>query len=167
MSRMSGSASFRAHSFASYEQANLASEDWNEDVARRRVHGTHGEVVAVRAGRDRDALGALPAVPYLVVERTTRIIARDGLFSFEGRRYAVPDAKPGERVELLLGAQELEAYRVSDGSRLARHRRGAPAKITLDPGKVGFPRRRAGCAARPRGSCPATLPLRGGTPWLS
>jgi hypothetical protein len=36
-------------------------------------------------------------------------------------------------VELLLGAQELEAYRVSDGSRLARHRRGAPAKIAPDP----------------------------------
>ena len=56
--------------------------------------------------------GALPAAPYLVVERTTRIVARDGLFSFEGRRYAVPDAKPGERVELLLGAQKPEAYRV-------------------------------------------------------
>lgn len=74
-----------------------------------------------------------PAAPYLVVERTTRIVARDGLFSFEGRRYAVPDAKPGERVELLLGAQELEAYRLSDGSRLARHRRGAPAKVAGDP----------------------------------
>ena len=86
---------FRAHSFASYEQANVAWEDWNEDVARRRVHGTHGEVVAVRAGRDRDALGALPAAPYLVVERTTRIVARDGLFSFEGRRYAVSDRGAG------------------------------------------------------------------------
>jgi transposase len=125
----------RAHHFSSYEQANMAWEDWNEDVARRRVHGTHGELVAARADRDRAALGALPAAPYLVVERTTRIVARDGLFSFEGRRYAVPDAKPGERVELLLGAQELEAYRLSDGSRLARHRRGAPAKVAPDPGE--------------------------------
>ena len=33
---------FRAHHFSSYEQANMAREDWNEDVARRRVHGTHG-----------------------------------------------------------------------------------------------------------------------------
>jgi hypothetical protein len=123
----------RAHGFSSYEQANMAWEDWNEDVARQRVHGTHGEVVAIRADRDRAALGALPAAPYLVVERTTRIVARDGLFSFEGRRYAVPDAKPGERVELLLGAQELEAYRISDGARLARHRRGAPAKVAGDP----------------------------------
>jgi hypothetical protein len=147
---------FRAHRFASYEQANLAWEDWNEDVARRRVHGTHGEVVAIRAERDRDALGVLPAAPYLVVERTTRIVARDGLFSFEGRRYAVPDAKPGERVELLLGAQELEAYRISDGSRLARHRRGAPAKPRR---ALSRPRRGAGRAARPRGSRPAAIAL--------
>ena len=42
-------------------------------------------------------------------------------------------AQPGERVELLLGAQELEAYRLSDGSRLAPHHRGAPAKVPADP----------------------------------
>lgn len=123
----------RAHSFASYEQANEAWGDWNEDVARKRVHGTHGEVVAVRAKRDRDALGALPGAPYLVIERSSRIVARDGLFSFEGRRYAVPDARPGERVELLLGAEELEVYREADGQRLARHRRGARARVLPDP----------------------------------
>jgi hypothetical protein len=90
-------------------------------------------VIAVRAKRDRDALGALPGAPYLVIERSSRIVARDGLFSFEGRRYAVPDARPGEHVELLLGAEELEVYRVADGHRLARHRRGAPARVLPDP----------------------------------
>jgi hypothetical protein len=123
----------RAHGFSSYEQANEEWSSWNEQVARRRVHGTHGEVVAVRAQRDHAALLACPPAPYLVVERTTRIVARDGLFSFQGRRYAVPDAKPSERVELLLGAQEIEAYRISDGERLARHHRGAPAKVVADP----------------------------------
>jgi hypothetical protein len=29
----------------------------------------------------------LPPTAYLVVERTTRVVARDGFFSFEGRRY--------------------------------------------------------------------------------
>jgi transposase len=123
----------RAHSFASYEQANEAWESWNEDVARKRVHGAHGEVVALRAKRDRDALAALPGAPYLVIDPSTRIVARDGLFSFQGRRYAVPDARPGERVELLLGAEELEVYRVADGRRLGRHRRGAPAQVLADP----------------------------------
>ncbi|MGA8363898.1 MAG: hypothetical protein WB709_05205 [Solirubrobacteraceae bacterium] len=123
----------RAHRFSSYEQANEGWERWNEDVARQRVHGTHGEVVAVRAKRDRATLLERPATPYLVVERSSRIVARDGLFSFEGRRYAVPDARPGERVELVLGAQEIEVYSLRDGQRLARYRRGAPARVLPDP----------------------------------
>jgi hypothetical protein len=59
----------RAHSFASYEHANREWASWSEDIARRRVHGTHGEVVAVRAERDHAALGPVPSTPYLVVER--------------------------------------------------------------------------------------------------
>jgi hypothetical protein len=123
----------RAHSFTSHEHANQAWLSWNEDVARPRVHGTHGELVAVRGERDRAALGPEPPTPDLVVERTTRVVARDGLFSFEGRRYAVPDARPGERVELVLGPREIEAYSMLDGRRLARHERGRPARVLPDP----------------------------------
>jgi transposase len=123
----------RVHGFADYEQANRAWAQWNADVARRRVHGTHGEVVAVRAERDRAALLALPPEPYLVVERTQRTVARDGLFSFEGRRYQAPAARPGERVELVLGADELEVYSTGDGRLLCRHRRGAPERVLPDP----------------------------------
>jgi hypothetical protein len=129
----------RAHAFTSHEHANRAWRSWNEDVARRRVHGTHGELVAVRAERDRAALGALPATPYVVVERTLRVVARDGLLSFEGRRYAVPDARPGERVELVLGAQEIEVYSTADGRRLARHERGRPARVLPDPSENSVP----------------------------
>lgn len=129
----------RAHAFTSHEHANREWQAWNEDIARQRAHGTHGEVVAVRAKRDRAALGPLPVDAYLVVERTTRRVARDGLFSFEGRRYAVPDARPGERVELVLGARELEAYSTLDGRRLARHERGRPAKVLPDPAEDSVP----------------------------
>lgn len=123
----------RGHSFTSYEQANVAWRSWNAEVARQRVHGTHGEIVAVRAERDRAALLPLLASEYVVVERTTRVVARDGFFSFEGRRYHVPDAKPGERVELVLGATELEVYSLLDGRRIARHDRGRPALVLPDP----------------------------------
>ena len=129
----------RAHTFSDYEHANHAWASWNEEIARQRVHGTHGEIVAERALRDRAALGPLPATDYLVVERTTRVVARDGRFSFEGRRYAVPDAKPGERVELVLGDREIEAYSLADGRRLARHQRGRPARILPDPEQASTP----------------------------
>lgn len=126
---------FRAHSFRSYEEANAAWHEWNEEIARRRVHGTHGEVVSVRADRDRDALLLLPARPYLVSERTQRTVARDGFLSFEGRRYLVPSslARTGDRVELLVGKDEIEVRSVASGALLCSYLRGAPEKVLSDP----------------------------------
>lgn len=125
----------RAHGFASYEEANRRWADWNSEVARRRVHGTHGELVAVRARRDRAALGALPAVPYLVTHRTTRKVARDGMLSFEGRRYAVSGALGGETVELVLGAAEIEIRELETARLICRHERGRPALVLPDPAR--------------------------------
>ena len=67
---------FRGHSFTSYEEANIGWLSWNEEIARQRKPGTHGEIVAVRAERDHAAL--LPPTSYLVVDRTTRVVARYG-----------------------------------------------------------------------------------------
>jgi hypothetical protein len=53
--------------------------------------------------------------------------------SSASRAYHVPDAKPGERVELVLGASELEVHSTVDGRRLARHDRGRPARVLPDP----------------------------------
>jgi hypothetical protein len=47
------------------------------------VHRTHGEVIAVRAGRDRAAPRRLPPSPYLVAERHLRRVGKDCLVSFE------------------------------------------------------------------------------------
>ena len=122
----------RAHGFSDYEQANRRWADWNADVARHRVHGTHGEIVDDRGRRDRAALGAPPAIPYLVVARTQRKVARDGLISFEGRRYAISGAASGETVELRLGAEEIEVYSTLSGERYCRHPRRE--RVTLpDP----------------------------------
>jgi transposase len=123
----------RGHAWRDHDQANREWQRWNDDVARRRVHATHGEVVAVRAERDRAALGALPARPYVVVVRALRVVGRDGLVSYEGRRYPVRAARPGERVQITLGADELEVRRIADGTLVARHRRGAPARVLADP----------------------------------
>lgn len=131
----------RAHSFKSYDEANRAWLGWNEAVARRRVHGTHGEVVADRALRDRSALLATPPAPYLVVERTQRVVGRDGFFSFEGKSYAVPAklAKPGERLELVLGAGEVEAREPDSGKLIARYERDRPGRVLADPVEQSVP----------------------------
>lgn len=131
----------RAHSFGSYEEGNRSWGRWNEEVARKRVHGTHGEVVEERAQRDRATLLAVPSEPYLVVQRAQRIVARDGFFSFEGRRYAVTEAKPQERVELVLGAGEIEVRSLgaNPGKLIARHERGRPARVLPDPSRESVP----------------------------
>jgi hypothetical protein len=59
------------------------------EIVRKRVHGTHGEGVVARAERDLAAPLEVPPAPYLVLARTQRKVARDGLISFEGRRYAI------------------------------------------------------------------------------
>jgi transposase len=130
-----------AHSFRDYDEANRAWVQWNEEVARMRIHGTHGEVVRERARRDRAALGALPPDPYLVVERTQRAVGRDGFFSFEGRRYALPSRlqAPGGRVELVLGAREMEARSLTSGKLLARYERERPARVLDDPKEETVP----------------------------
>ncbi len=123
----------RGHGFADYEQANREWASWNAEVARTRAHGTHGEVVAERAERDRAALLAAPPIPYLVVSRTQRKVARDGLISFEGRRYPISGAAGGETVELRLGAEEIEVYSIATGDRYSRHPRRRERIALPDP----------------------------------
>ena len=76
---------------------------------RAQVHRTHGEVIAVRAERDRAALSPLPAQPYLVCERHTRRVAKDCLISFQASCYSVPwrAVRPGVRVELRVTPSEV------------------------------------------------------------
>lgn len=131
----------RAHSFRDYGEADRAWRLWNEEVARRRAHGTRGEVVADRAERDRAALLPLPPDPCLVVSRARRVVGRDRFFSFEGRRYALSGAKPSERVELVLGTEEIEVRSLgaNPGGPVARHGRGRPEKVLPDPSRESVP----------------------------
>ncbi len=59
-------------------------------LRRAQVHRTHGEVIAVRAERDRAALAAVPERPYVVCERHLRSVGKDCLVSFEASVYSLP-----------------------------------------------------------------------------
>ena len=59
-------------------------------LRRAEVHRTHGEVIAVRAERDRAALAPLPESDYVVSERHLRRVGKDCLVSFERSMYSVP-----------------------------------------------------------------------------
>lgn len=83
----------RAHSFGDYEKANRSWVEWNEEIARQRVHGTHGEVVAKRAERDHgDPSAGRPGAPALSFAGWRRLARRVSLVVVALTKGAPPSA---------------------------------------------------------------------------
>ncbi|KPI17307.1 hypothetical protein OV450_8030 [Actinobacteria bacterium OV450] len=70
--------------------------------AAAKIHGTHGEVIGLRAVRDHMALRPLPATPYVVAQRHLRYVGKDCLVAFEANLYSVPALRirPRQLVEI-------------------------------------------------------------------
>ena len=87
--------------FAALAEMDAAFAAWLP-IRRAQVNRTHGEVIGVRAERDRAALGPLPEQPYVVCDRHIRRVGKDALVSFAASYYLVPwrRVRPGCRVEL-------------------------------------------------------------------
>src|SRR4029453_10741948 len=92
-------------------------------VRRAQVHRTHGEVIAVRAERDRAALSPLPAQPYVVCDRHIRRVGKDALISFAASHYSVPwrMVRPGGRVELRVTPAEVAIWSLGSSQELGGH----------------------------------------------
>jgi transposase len=101
----------RGRTFTSIDEMQRAWSQWL-DVRRAQVHRTHGEVIAVRAERDRAALRPEPALPYVVCERHIRSVGKDALVSFGASVYSVPWTKvrPRQRVELRVTRDAVEIH---------------------------------------------------------
>lgn len=97
--------------FTSTTEMNGAWQTWLP-TRRAQVHRTHGEVIAVRAERDRVALRPLPERPYVVSDRHLRVVGKDALVSFEASLYSVPwtQVRPGQRVELRITRDSVAVY---------------------------------------------------------
>lgn len=109
-------------------------------IRRAQVHRTHGEVIGVRAERDRAALLPLPEQPYLVSDRHLRRVGRDCLISFEASLYSLPARKirAGQRVELRVDADLVAIHALPTGTGvgelLAVHPRAATrGSWVIDP----------------------------------
>jgi hypothetical protein len=114
-------------SFASLAELDAAFAAWLP-IRRAQVHRTHGEVIAVRAERDRAALGRLPEHPYVVCDRHIRRVGKDALISFAASHYSVPwrKVRPGSRVELRVTPAEVAIFSLGGQQRLlATHPRAA------------------------------------------
>jgi transposase len=112
-------------SFDTIAQCDAAFGGWHA-IRLRQVHRTHGEVIGVRAARDRAALTPLPATPFLVTDSHLRRVGKDCLISFEASLYSLPARaiRAGQRVELRAAAGEVTIH-ATDGTLLASHARAS------------------------------------------
>ena len=111
--------------FSSPDDLDAAFGAWLP-IRRAQVHRTHGEVISVRAARDRAALLPLPAYPYLVTDRYLRRVGKDCLFSFEASLYSVPATlvSAGMRVDLRVSPETVAVHATGPSPvLLATHRR--------------------------------------------
>ena len=146
--------------FDSLAAMDAAVADWLPS-RRAATHRTHGEVIAVRAERDRAALRPLPERPYLVVESDTRRVGKDALFSFGASHYSVPwrQVRPGGRVELRVTPAEVTVWSLGrQPQMLATHARaiGRGAWVVDQAHWDGLPNR---ADAQPLPPCAADCEL--------
>ncbi len=112
-------------SFDSIAQLDEAFTGWHA-IRLGQTHRTHGEVIGIRAARDRAALRPLPTAPYLVTDSHLRRVGKDCLVSFEASMYSLPARRirAGQTVEVRAGAGTVTIHEL-DGSLLASHPRAA------------------------------------------
>ena len=103
-------------------------------IRRAQVHRTHGEIISVRAERDRAALAPLPELPYLVTDRHLRRVGKDCLVWFEASLYSVPArrVRAGQRVEVRASPDTITLHALpSSGSGAAQSPSASSGSLLL------------------------------------
>ena len=110
----------RYRSFESIEHMNALAEQWLQEEADKRMHGTLKEVVAERFDRESPALMALPAARFDTSYRERRLVHWDGYIDVRGNRYSVPSNLCGRDVLVRISLDgRLSVY--ADDIRVAEH----------------------------------------------
>jgi transposase len=98
---------------------NGRASEWVEIVANRRVHGTHGQVVAERYAEEAPLLGNTRGrPPYDTDYRSIRRVARDGRLSYRGRLYQLGLLHALSEVEVAESLEGVLTVRSGDGQLL-------------------------------------------------
>lgn len=117
--------------FSSLEEINASSRSWLASVASVRIHGTTGEVPAVRF--EREHLTPIESVaPFDPSEATVRRVTLDCLVSYRGSRYSVPYVAAKEFVTVKEDADGLIHF-FFEGERIASHRRARKGETIIVP----------------------------------
>jgi transposase len=137
---------FLGGSFRNLEDLNAQLRHWLDTVANPRVHATTRQIVNEAFAEERNALKALPLVPYQAVLRLERRVSHEGMVCVAGNLYSVPDTTRRRVLDVHVLADSIRIF--EDGALVACH---APlegrGEKRLDPDHrriVAPPRRRPG-----------------------
>jgi len=123
---------WRGYEYSSLGKANTDVRVWLEEVANRRVHGTHHRRVEERWREEIPELGPLPSSDYDTSLKTFRKVYRDCQISFNANRYVVPHRVVGQRVMLKVKNGLIRIYR--DQELLARYEEPTTKRnVVADP----------------------------------
>jgi transposase len=129
---------FLGRSFRDLEDLNAQFCDWRATIANQRRHGTTHRRILAHFHAEQPALQPLPALPFNTIMALERGISRDGMVSYNGNTYSVPDGVRAEAVEIQVSLAELKIY--ADGKLVAAHAlRTGRHERSLAKGHRGWP----------------------------
>ena len=111
-------------SFECLEDLNQRLQNWLDEVANVRIHGTTRRAVNEAFEQEKPALQPLPLWPYCPVLQLLRKVSRDGMVSYKGNYYSVPDGTSSRSVELQV--QPTNLLIVENNQVIAEHPLAAP-----------------------------------------
>jgi transposase len=110
---------FYGRHFRDREDLNSQVEEWLEETANARVHGTTGEAPCQRLQEEKLRLKPLPADIYVPLITVGRRVSRDGFVAYNGNEYSVPEGLKKREIEVRATIEEVGLYQ--DGRLLASH----------------------------------------------
>lgn len=106
-------------------------------IVQRRISPATGRSVADSLDEERRFLGPLPILPEPFDIAVSRTVAIDATVGFEQRRYSVPFAWIGRRVEIRGAAGRIQV--LADSQVIAVHPRHTPERIVVNPAHYDGP----------------------------
>jgi transposase len=110
---------FLGRTFRNLADLNTQFSEWRERIANRRRHGTTHQRIQSAFEAEAPALQPVPALPFNAIHALERRISHDGVVSFNGSIYSVPDGLRGRAVELQVSLSEVQIF--AEGKLVACH----------------------------------------------
>jgi transposase len=121
----------RERSWESWEELQAWTDVRMRAAAARRTCPATGTTVLAAWEAEKPWLGPVPLLPEPFDVAVTRKVAPDCTVAFEGRRFSVPFAWLGRRVEVRGCARSIQVY--AGGTIVAEHPRRVRERIVIDP----------------------------------